>query len=150
MLWAVSILAFYLLSGVYSHTFEGAGVQLFRLTSGKPEVLFVQNRITKKWSFPKGHREDFDESYYDTAIREVFEETGYRLYEDYKICDNGWTVWGERPYWTGLMITDKPPRLLEAEHGAVTWFDLDKKTLGLSFIRDVNDWKKEGMPISCD
>ena len=40
--------------------------------------------------------------------------------------------------------------LLEAEHGAVTWFDLDKKTLGLSFIRDVNDWKKEGMPISCD
>lgn len=132
-----------------SQEFVGAGVQLFRFTSGKPEVLFVQNRLTKKWSFPKGHREPFDNSYYDTAIREVFEETGYRLHEDYEICDNGWNVWGERPYWTGFMLTNRTPTLLETEHGAVTWFDVDKKTLGLSFIKDVKEWKKEGMPIVC-
>jgi len=138
------------LIGFPMQDFAGAGVQLFRFTSGKPEVLFVQNRLTKKWSFPKGHREPFDHSYYDTAVREVFEETGYRLHEDYEICNNGWNIWGERPYWTGYMLTNRTPTLLESEHGSVTWFDVDKKTLGLSFIKDVKEWKKEGMPILCD
>ena len=147
MLWALFGL---LGAGLVSQDYVGAGVQLFRFTSGKPEVLFVQNRETKKWSFPKGHRESFDNSYYDTAIREVFEETGYVATEDYEICDNGWSLWGERPYWTGIMLTNKTPKLLEAEHGAVTWFDVDKKTLGLSFIKDVKEWKRDGMRISCD
>lgn len=147
MLWALFGL---LGAGLVSQDYVGAGVQLFRFTSGKPEVLFVQNRETKKWSFPKGHRESFDNSYYDTAIREVFEETGYVVTEDYEICDNGWSLWGERPYWTGIMLTNKTPKLLEAEHGAVTWFDVDKKTLGLSFIKDVKEWKRDGMRISCD
>lgn len=49
-------------------------------------ILLVQDAKTKKWGFPKGHREDFDTSDIATAEREVEEETGiaatsYTLYD---------------------------------------------------------------------
>jgi 8-oxo-dGTP pyrophosphatase MutT (NUDIX family) len=63
--------------------FTGAGIILF---TPDFRVLLVQDARTKKWGFPKGHREDTDESDVMTAQREVLEETGippsaYTLYE---------------------------------------------------------------------
>ncbi len=52
-----------------------AGAGLILLTPDF-RVLLVQDAKTKKWGFPKGHRESYDENDCQTAIREVLEETG--------------------------------------------------------------------------
>ena len=63
--------------------YSGAG---FILLTPDFRVLLVQDAKSKKWGFPKGHREDTDLSDIDTAQREVQEETGiaptsYTIYE---------------------------------------------------------------------
>lgn len=63
--------------------YSGAGIILF---TPDFRVLLVQDAKTKKWGFPKGHREEGDESDVATAQREVLEETGiaptsYTFYE---------------------------------------------------------------------
>lgn len=42
------------------------------------KVLIVQHRLGGHWAFPKGHVEN-NETEYDTALREVKEETGVRI-----------------------------------------------------------------------
>lgn len=54
-------------------TYSGAG---FILLTTDFRILVIQDAKTKKWGFPKGHREDVDASDVDTAIRELQEETG--------------------------------------------------------------------------
>ena len=61
--------------------FDCAGIILL---SGN-NVLVVQGLNSKKWSFPKGHRED-DENIHETAIRELREETGVELTNEEKYC----------------------------------------------------------------
>lgn len=63
--------------------YSGAGFIIF---TPDFRVLLVQDAKTKKWGFPKGHREEADESDIATAQREVQEETGiaptsYTIYE---------------------------------------------------------------------
>ncbi len=53
--------------------YAGAGFILF---SADMKVLLVQDAKTHKWGFPKGHREQTDESDLATAQRELLEETG--------------------------------------------------------------------------
>ncbi len=53
--------------------FAGAGFLLF---STDLRILLVQDAKTQKWGFPKGHREESDESDIHTAKRELLEETG--------------------------------------------------------------------------
>lgn len=48
------------------------------------KVLLVKGRQgEKKWSFPKGHRESYDTSPLDCALRELKEETGLSLTESF-------------------------------------------------------------------
>jgi predicted NUDIX family NTP pyrophosphohydrolase len=61
-----------------------AGILLYRLQSGKPEVLLVhpggpfwKNKDLAAWSVPKG--EYSDEDPLAAAKREFFEETGFRI-----------------------------------------------------------------------
>jgi 8-oxo-dGTP pyrophosphatase MutT (NUDIX family) len=63
--------------------YTGAGFIIF---TPDFRVLLVQDAKTKKWGFPKGHREESDESDIITAQREVQEETGitpasYTIYD---------------------------------------------------------------------
>ncbi len=63
--------------------YTGAGFILF---TPDFRVLLVQDARTKKWGFPKGHREESDESDIQTAQREMMEETGippaaYTIYD---------------------------------------------------------------------
>lgn len=46
-------------------------------------VLLVKGRKSKKWSFPKGHRENTDYSTLECALRELKEETGLVLRNNY-------------------------------------------------------------------
>lgn len=54
-------------------SFAGAGLII---VTPDFRVLLVQDAKTKKWGFPKGHREPNETSDLQTAIREVEEETG--------------------------------------------------------------------------
>jgi 8-oxo-dGTP pyrophosphatase MutT (NUDIX family) len=66
--------------------FTGAGFIIF---TPDFRVLLVQDAKTKKWGFPKGHREDTDVSDLENAQRELLEETG--------IAPNSYTVY-EHPF----------------------------------------------------
>ena len=49
------------------------------------KVLLVKGRQgEKKWSFPKGHRESYDTSPLNCALRELKEETGLSLKESFQ------------------------------------------------------------------
>jgi 8-oxo-dGTP pyrophosphatase MutT (NUDIX family) len=54
-------------------SFAGAGLII---VTPDFRVLLVQDAKTKKWGFPKGHRESNETSDLQTATREVEEETG--------------------------------------------------------------------------
>lgn len=59
-------------------TIYAAGVICWRELKGHLEVLLVHREKYKDWSFPKG-KQDPGEFLPETAVREVFEETGIRL-----------------------------------------------------------------------
>ena len=57
---------------------KSCGTVLYRKLNGITEYLLLFQNGSKTWSFPKGHMER-GETEIDTAIREVYEETGIRL-----------------------------------------------------------------------
>lgn len=54
------------------------GIVPFRRKDGKWEMLLVFSASSHYWGFPKGHGEG-DESYQQTACRELFEETALEV-----------------------------------------------------------------------
>lgn len=56
------------------------------IVNEKNEVLLITDRERRKWAFPKGHAE-IGETLEETAVREVQEETGYRVEVVKKLAD---------------------------------------------------------------
>lgn len=54
---------------------KSCGVLPYRITGGKREYLIVFEQFSQCWSLPKGHMEA-GETEVETALRELFEETG--------------------------------------------------------------------------
>ena len=55
-----------------------AGGLLFRIRPGRPlEICLIHLQLKDEWSLPKG-RKDRGESVEETALREVYEETGWK------------------------------------------------------------------------
>jgi 8-oxo-dGTP pyrophosphatase MutT (NUDIX family) len=63
-------------------SYLGAGFIL--LSSDLSSIILVHDARSAKWGFPKGHRESYDKTDLDTAIRECREETGLRA-DDYTV-----------------------------------------------------------------
>lgn len=57
---------------------KSCGAICFARRSGAPHVLMICPRYSGRWAFPKGHMER-GEREEDTAVREVFEETGAEI-----------------------------------------------------------------------
>jgi 8-oxo-dGTP pyrophosphatase MutT (NUDIX family) len=57
---------------------QAAGGLVWRETKAGKELLLVHRKRYGDWTLPKGKREG-SESLKETAIREVLEETGYRI-----------------------------------------------------------------------
>lgn len=61
----------------YANVIEAAGGLLWRETAAGLELALIHRPSHDDWTLPKGKRED-GESWQDTALREVREETGCR------------------------------------------------------------------------
>lgn len=57
---------------------KSCGAIVYRVASGQVHVLLLRPRHGRHWSFPKGHMEK-DENEFETAVREVREETGLSI-----------------------------------------------------------------------
>ena len=57
---------------------KSCGAIIWREKDGKPHVLVLQHQNGGHWAFPKGHVED-KETEEQTAVREIFEETGLKV-----------------------------------------------------------------------
>lgn len=60
---------------------KSCGVLPYRMADGNKEYLIVLEQYSRCWSLPKGHME-IGETETDTAIRELWEETGLRAVLD--------------------------------------------------------------------
>ncbi|MGQ9472679.1 MAG: NUDIX hydrolase [Candidatus Caldatribacteriaceae bacterium] len=69
-----------------------SGGVILRKRGGNLEVLLVQKKDSKIWTLPKGHLEK-GETELQAALREVQEETGYRVVAHEKIGEIRFTYW---------------------------------------------------------
>ena len=65
----------YFETSIISSFEKSCGVLPYRLMNGRKEFLLVFETTSQCWSFPKGHME-IGETEVQTALRELFEETG--------------------------------------------------------------------------
>lgn len=140
----MKLLGLFLLSIINGFAYEGAGIQVYK----DKQVLMVQGARSGRWGFPKGHREPFDSGWKATAVREVFEETGFQEGVHYEVCEGILRHWGSRLYWSGTLLEDRVPVINKTEHRAVEWVlleDIENRRL----TQDVEEWFLEGMPIEC-
>ena len=114
---------------------ERAGIIL----NYKDRYLLVQNKLSFRWSFTKGHVEPFDVELLETAQREVKEESGYLEHEQYTIDDTEPKVYGKSTYWTGTVICPDTPKLKEDEHLGFGWFTKDEMRK-LKTTTDISEW----------
>ncbi len=80
--WEISkLLEFYTKNRPYTlecYYERSCGAVVYRKINNEIRYLLIKNKRSSNWSFPKGHVEK-DETFEDTAKREVLEETGLRL-----------------------------------------------------------------------
>jgi 8-oxo-dGTP pyrophosphatase MutT (NUDIX family) len=139
------------LLGWYMFTDSGIQGGGIILKNSKEELLLVQNARTGLWGFPKGTYESEDMAYYFTAIREMEEETTFRLHQDYTL-EPGSCRYGKRMYFYGSLNegTQNIPRIntvFANEHRAIGWFH--RNNLPPNKNRDMIDWVSDGMPDRC-
>lgn len=105
-------------------------------------ILFVKNAQTNRWSFTKGHREPYDLTFRETAVREVFEEVGLKEGVDYVVDSTGSRIYGRSIYWTGDVRHSYPqPRLNMSEHSEWAWM-MPEEVAPLLKTPDVKAWLK--------
>ena len=56
---------------------NAAGAIMYMIENGEPKYLILRSSHHGEWGPPKGHADE-GESEIETAIREIFEETGFR------------------------------------------------------------------------
>lgn len=106
-------------------------------------VLCVKSALSGRWSFTKGHREPFDVDFRATAVREVFEEVGYREGTHYILMPAPSTVYGRSHYWQGITtpLLTQVPRLNTSEHSTAAWL-APRELRGRRTTPDIKDWLK--------
>ena len=101
--------------------------------------VLVQDKISKSWGgicFPGGHVE-IGESFHDSVIREVYEETGLKI-KDPRLCGIKQFCDGDERYIVFLYRTDSySGEIQSSKEGRIFWLsrsDLEKSKLAPRFM----------------
>ena len=122
-----------------SSTRRSAGFILFHDDEGSRRYLLLQHTNGAHWSFPKVTIED-GETIKDTALRELFEETGisqieiidgFTEIEKYSFVENGQTIHKEVVYF--LARVKQKSVTLSWEHLQYKWLPFSKALEQLTF-----------------
>lgn len=120
---------------------KSCGALVYRKLHGDIEILLIKHRFGEHWSFPKGHVEA-GESEYQTALREVKEETGLsvKLREGFRHSVEYYPRPNTRKqvvYFLGL-ATDYNTRKQEEEISDIRWTPLAGADREVTFKNDKN------------
>jgi 8-oxo-dGTP pyrophosphatase MutT (NUDIX family) len=116
------------------------GIVWRRATNGSVELLLVHRPGVgyDDWTFPKGKRDAVDDTEEDCALREVYEETGYRCVLGHEIARTAYIDRKGREkkvrYWT--MTVDGGAAELSMEVDEIRWVPLTKVPAMLTYERD--------------
>lgn len=115
------------------------GAVVFRMEDGIRKYLLIRNKRSAHWGFPKGHVEP-GETEEETAIREVFEETGLHIeILPGFVKKSDYTIQGkiEKTVSIFLAKTEETQYVLqeeEIEEGG--WFDYEQALSTLNYEND--------------
>lgn len=115
-----------------------AGGVVTRQGSGGLEVIVVGSGKPDEWRIPKGMQEPH-ENIEQTALREVFEETGSEATIDGYLgrlqwsYDYGGTRWDERVHFFMMHSVGKAVLVPDAEHRVAAWLPVDEAIRGMRY-----------------
>jgi len=120
---------------------KSCGVVVFYKNENKPLFLLVQSQLYQHWGFAKGHVEE-NESEIETALREVYEETGLKptIIEGFKKTINYQTLantYKEVVYFLGE-VSDLKVSVQKEEINGYKWLSYDEAINLLTYENDKN------------
>lgn len=132
------------MSGGQSGPVLAAGAVVWRDQDGEPLVLLIHREHHKDVSFPKG-KVDPGESIPEAAVREIDEETGYRVYLGAPLGLAEYVLPSGRDkvvhYWSARVSRKEAERAgafrPNDEVAAVEWVSIDDARARLTYERDV-------------
>ena len=118
---------------------KSCGALVYMYNGDKLNLLLLRHRHGGHWSFPKGHVEN-NETEKQTALREVFEETGIHitLEEGFRHCVEYTPKPGVKKqvvYFLGRAESDHFVMQVE-EISEIRWLDVDDAMRSVSFKND--------------
>ncbi|GAA1217118.1 NUDIX hydrolase [Rhodoglobus aureus] len=121
-----------------------AGIVCWRVVEGKPRVLLVHRTVHKDVSLPKG-KLDPGETLPETAVREIFEETGLRVDLGAPLGDVHYTLGNGRDkyvhYWSAEVNDHDLERAKfspNEEISSLEWLSLSKARKKVSYTHDMD------------
>ena len=118
---------------------KSCGALVLRSGAASYEILVLKHRLGGHWSFPKGHVES-GETEVQTALREVFEETGLRISLAKSFREM--VSYSPRPdvnkdvvYFLGF-AADSTTTMQEEEVSEIFWVELDHAMEYLTYYND--------------
>lgn len=127
---------------------RAAGALVWRVRGGRLQVLLVHRPSYDDWSWPKGKQEP-DEHLTVCAVREVEEETGYRVVLGQPLASVRYQVNGggktkESHYWSATLERKGPwakargpvKRASRSEVDQIKWFDAQDAFAKLTYAHD--------------
>ena len=118
---------------------KSCGALVFYLKDNREQILLIKHSNSGHWSFPKGHVEA-GETEVETAVREIFEETGVNANIDTRFREvvtysPKKDVLKDVIYFFATTDNDATEKQ-ESEVSEIMWVDIDKALNSVSYRND--------------